>query len=185
MRKFVAPAVFILIVLLLFNFYKKIGLFDKNPYENYIIKYSNQFGVDSLLVKAVMKKESNLNPNVVSSKGAVGLMQIMPATALQIANQLNIRYYSNKRLKEVEVNIMVGTYYLQRLLNYYNNNLILSLAAYNAGIGNVESWYKQNPEINKKIHKIPFKETKLYVRSVIFTYKIYKGAEILKTLLKI
>ena len=80
---------------------------------------------------------------------------------------------------------MFGTYYLRKLLNYYNNNLILALAAYNAGIGNVENWYNKNPEIGQKIYKIPFKETRYYVLSIIFTYKIYQGVEKLKNFLKI
>lgn len=185
MKRIIGYTLLALTICLLFNLEKKIGLFDKNPYETYVIKYSKRFIVDSLLVKAVMKKESNLNPNAVSNSGAVGLMQIMPKTALEIANQLNITGYSDKSLKETEINIMFGTYYLRKLLNYYNNNLILALAAYNAGIGNVESWYKKNPEISYKICKIPFKETRYYVLSIIFTYKIYQGVEKLKNFLKI
>ncbi|MDR3256845.1 MAG: lytic transglycosylase domain-containing protein [Endomicrobium sp.] len=184
MKKVITVVILITMIFFLFYLEKKIGLFEKNPYENYIVKYSNRFGVDSLLVKAVMKKESNLNPNVVSDKNAVGLMQLMPKTAAKIANQLGITNYSDKKLKEIEINVMFGTYYLQKLLNYYNNNLILALAAYNAGIGNVENWYRENPKVGKKICKIPFKETKYYVWSVIFTYKAYKEVEKLKNILK-
>jgi soluble lytic murein transglycosylase len=169
-----------LVICILFNLEKKIGLFNKNPYEIYIIEYSNRFAVDSLLIKAVMKKESNLNPGAISKTGAVGLMQIMPKTALEIANQLNIVDYSDRTLKEVEINIMFGTYYLKKLLNYYNNNQILALVAYNAGIGNTENWYSKDPEIGEKICKIPYKETRHYVRSILFIYKIYRGAEKLK-----
>jgi soluble lytic murein transglycosylase len=175
----------VLIACVLFNLEKKIGLFNKNPYEIYITEYSKRFAVDSLLIKIVMKKESNLNPEAVSNTGAVGLMQVMPKTALEIANKLNIADYSNKNLKEAKINIMFGTYYLKKLLNYYNNNLILALAAYNAGIGNVENWHSKDPEIGKKICKIPFKETRYYVRSIIFIYKIYRGAEKLKKFLKV
>ncbi|MDR0800684.1 MAG: lytic transglycosylase domain-containing protein [Endomicrobium sp.] len=185
MKRIIGYIILVFIICILFDLEKKIGLFNKNPYEIYIIEYSKRFAVDSLLIKAVMKKESNLNPKAVSNTGAVGLMQIMPKTALEIANQLNITDYSGKNLKEAEINIMLGTYYLKKLLNYYNNNLILALAAYNAGIGNVENWYSKDPEIGEKICKIPFKETRHYVRSIIFIYKIYRGAEKLKNFLKI
>ncbi|MDR1400928.1 MAG: lytic transglycosylase domain-containing protein [Endomicrobium sp.] len=178
MKEFIAVAITIFVVFIIFRFESKVKLFsekfNKNPYESYIVKYSDYFGVDSLLVKVVMKKESNLSHNVVSNKGAVGLMQIMPKTALEIAKQLNIMNYSNSKLKEVEINIMFGIYYLRRLLNHYNNNLILALAAYNAGLGNVENWYSKNHLLAEKISEISFKETRNYVRSVIFTYKVYK-----------
>jgi soluble lytic murein transglycosylase len=174
----------VFIILLFFNLEQKIGSYDKNPYDYYISKYSKYFGVDYLLIKIVMKKESNLNPDVVSNKGAVGLMQIMPKTASEIAKQLNISNYLQIRLKEIDINIMFGVYYIKKLLNYYDNNLILALAAYNAGIGNTNNWYRENPSISKKIYKIPFKETRCYVRSIVFTYKVYQGVEKLKTLLK-
>jgi soluble lytic murein transglycosylase len=184
MKRIIGYIILVLIVCILFNLEKKIGLFNKNPYEIYITEYSKRFAIDPLLIKVVMKKESNLNPEAISNIGAVGLMQVMPKTALEIANKLNIANYSNKNLKEAEINIMLGTYYLKKMLNYYNNNLILALAAYNAGIGNVENWYIKDREIEKKICKIPFKETRRYVRSVIFIYKIYRGAEKLKNFLK-
>ncbi|OEG71228.1 hypothetical protein ATZ36_15615 [Candidatus Endomicrobiellum trichonymphae] len=186
MKRIIECIILVFIVCILFNFLeKKIGLFNKHPYEIYIIEYSKRFAVDPLLIKAVIKKESNLNPGVVSNTGAVGLMQVMPKTAMGIANQLNIADYSGKNLKEAEINIMFGTYYLKKLLNYYNNNLILALAAYNAGIGNVRNWYSKDPEIGVEICKIPFKETRYYVRSIIFIYKIYRGVEKLKNFLKV
>jgi soluble lytic murein transglycosylase len=135
--------------------------------------YSDRFNVDPLLIKAIIKKESNFNPNIVSNKGAVGLMQIMPKTALEIAKQLNVSDYSYIKIKEAKTNIMFGTYYIKKLLNYYSNNLFLALAAYNAGIGNVDNWYKNNQQIGKKIYEIPFKETRCYVRSIIIAHKIY------------
>jgi soluble lytic murein transglycosylase len=185
MKRIIGYAILVFIICILFNLEKKIGPFNKNPYEIYIIKYSKRFEVDSLLIKAVMKKESNLNLEAVSNTGAVGLMQVMPKTALEIASQLNITNYSGKNLKEAEINIMLGTYYLKKMLNYYNNNLILALAAYNAGIGNVENWRSKDSGIEKKICKIPFKETRHYVKSIISIYKIYRGAEKLKNFLKI
>jgi soluble lytic murein transglycosylase len=167
--------VFILVALAIFSVLQVVGLFQKNPYDYYIYKYSNYFNVDPILIKAIMKKESNLDVNAISKRGAVGLMQIMPKTAQEISKQLRISMFSNKSLKDPEINIMFGVYYMSKLLNYYNNNLVLVLSAYNAGIGNVDKWYnRQNKNVDLRINDIPFNETKYYVKSIIFTYKIYK-----------
>lgn len=162
-----------------------IGLFQKNYYSDEISASSLLFGVDPFLVEAVMKRESNMNPDAVSAKGAVGLMQIMPKTAEEISTQLVLPEYDSDDLKSPGINIMFGTYYLAKLLSYYNYNLILTLAAYNAGIGNVDKWLAQDPEVARKISKIPFRETKRHVRAIIITYNFYKGADQLKRLLAI
>ncbi|MDR1418413.1 MAG: lytic transglycosylase domain-containing protein [Endomicrobium sp.] len=166
--------IFIVIILTIFVILQQLGLFKKNIYNNYIYKYSGSFNVDPILIKAIMKKESNLNINAISSRGAVGLMQIMPKTANEISKQLKISNFSINSLKEPKINIMFGVYYISKLLNYYNNNLILALSAYNAGIGNVDKWYKQNKNVALNIKDIPFKETQYYVKSAMFTYKVYK-----------
>jgi soluble lytic murein transglycosylase len=95
MNKIVLYAFLILIIFFLFNIEKRVGLFDNKKYNTYIDEYSNKFNVDSLLVRSIMKKESNLNPQTVSSRGCVGLMQIMPKTAREIANQLGVSDYSS------------------------------------------------------------------------------------------
>ncbi|MCL1972119.1 MAG: lytic transglycosylase domain-containing protein [Endomicrobia bacterium] len=165
---------------------KYIGIFDGMPYKEEVENASALlYGMDPLLIEAVMKRESNLNPNAVSSKGAVGLMQIMPATAREIAYVLEIQDYSDDMLKDPQINILFGAYYLTRLLAYYNSNLILTLAAYNAGMGNVDKWIEKDPKVAKKISGIPFRETQRHVRSIIITYNFYKGAEQLKRLLRI
>jgi soluble lytic murein transglycosylase len=174
MSKFIIWSVLILGLFFLVNVERKVGLSDKNHYSGYINQYSNKFGIDAQLVKSVIKKESNINPEAASNKGAIGLMQIMPKTAHEIAVQLNVSDYSLEKLKDPQVNIMFGTYYLRKLLDYYNNNLILALAAYNAGIGNVDMWRKEIPNLHMNVEKIPFNETKNYVKSVIFIYKIHR-----------
>ena len=151
----------------------KTGVFLGNPYESLITKYSSLYGVDPLLVKALIKKESKTNPDALSSKGAIGLMQIMPKTASEIAERLSISLDDNS-LRDPEINIMFGSFYLKQLLSYYDDNLILALAAYNAGIGNVDAWKAQNLQVSSKISKIPFKETRRYVRGILLIYKVYK-----------
>ena len=164
--------------------HNKTGVFRDNPYKKQVAFYSQKYSVDPLLVEAVMKRESNLNPNAVSNKGAVGLMQIMPKTAEDIAKQLALEDYNENRLFEPDLNIGFGAYYLQFLMNYYKNNLILALAAYNAGIGNVDAWIAANPFIAKSVACIPYKETKRHTKAIIFTHNVYKGAGKLKGLMK-
>lgn len=184
-KKFLFLILLLLIMIFVFAFgLDRIGMFNRGIYHNEINAAANLFGIDPLLVEAVMKRESNMNPNAVSSKGAIGLMQIMPATAKEISEQFFYPGYSEDKLPDPTINVMFGTYYLSKLLSYYDYNLLLALMAYNAGIGNVDKWMAQDPDISRKISKIPFKETKRHVRAIIITYNFYRGAEQLKILLK-
>jgi soluble lytic murein transglycosylase-like protein len=117
------------------------------PFEASIVQHSRQQKVAADLVRAVIQVESAFNPVAVSTKGAMGLMQLMPATAVElgVANPF-----------DPDQNIRGGVQYLRRLLDRYNGNVELALAAYNAGIGNVEK-YGDVP---------PFKETKSYVKKI-------------------
>ncbi len=132
------------------NLYKD----DNAEFDSLIKKASHKFDVAFPLVKAVIKVESNFNTHAVSSRGAKGLMQIMPDNykKLYVADPFNPFQ-----------NIMGGTRHLKQLLTHYNGKLPLALAAYNAGTGVVDR-YKNIP---------PFKETKDYVKKVIKLYNIY------------
>jgi soluble lytic murein transglycosylase-like protein len=117
------------------------------PYEDLISEHAQREQVAVDLVRAVIQVESAFNPSAVSPKGAMGLMQLMPATAVELG--VNNPF-------DPDQNIRGGVTYLRRLLDRYNGRIDLALAAYNAGMGNVEK-YGDVP---------PFKETQNYVRRI-------------------
>lgn len=103
-------------------------------------------------------------------------MQLLPETAEEIANQQGYDYIAKESLYNPEINIQIGTKYFTNLMKMYKNCIPVALAAYNAGIGNVEKWI-QNGTIKKDgsdIENIPFKETNNYVRKILRDYEIYK-----------
>jgi soluble lytic murein transglycosylase-like protein len=120
--------------------------------DSYFAEASATYGVDEKLLKAVAKAESNFNPSAVSSAGAIGIMQLMPSTAagLGVSDSFDARE-----------NILGGAKYLSQLLNKYNGDTSLALAAYNAGSARVDE-YGGIP---------PFTETQNYVQKVLAYYQ--------------
>lgn len=145
------------------------------PLEDYelIKKYSNEFGVDESLVCAIINVESGFDPLVISSKGASGYMQLMEQTANWGIETLGIEDVSYDNIFEPELNIELGTWYLQNLLQQFGSE-DLAIISYNAGSGNVTTWLEEN-NLNeeKTIENIPFKETKNYYYKVKFNKKVY------------
>ena len=136
---------------------KSVVFGGNTKYDEYINNYAMMYGIDPLLVKSVIKHESGFNANARSSAGAAGLMQLMPSTA---------RGLGVKNIYDPRENISAGTRYLASLLNQYNGNIPLALAAYNAGSGNVKKYGNKIP---------PFKETQNYVKNIMATYNSIKG----------
>jgi len=144
------------------------------PFNNEIEVYSEMYGLDPYLVAAIIKTESGFDKDIVSSMGAVGLMQIMPSTGEWIARQLNIEGFSTEMLKNEDVNIEMGCWYLNYLRSQLKHTNEV-LAAYNGGIGNVFKWL-QDPRYSKDgevINTIPFKETVSYIEKVVVVYNEY------------
>ncbi len=134
---------------------------------------TSQYGVDELLVYAVMKAESGFDECAVSSAGAVGLMQLLPSTAQFVCAREGLAYESDK-LFAGEYNARLGTLYLKYLLGKFEC-VETALAAYNAGEGVVRGWLynKTLSPDGKSLVKIPYPETERYVKKVIRFRKIY------------
>ena len=124
---------------------------SKEAILGYVKEASEKYGVEEKLIKALIKQESGFNPNAVSSAGAKGLMQLMPATA---------KHLGVKDVFNPKENIEGGVKYLRQMLDKYNGNKILALAAYNAGPGAVDK-YDGIP---------PYRETQNYVKSILKDY---------------
>jgi len=128
---------------------------DPLQYEPLIKRYARKYGVDKALIKAVIHAESDFNPYAVSSKGAQGLMQLMPETA----QDLSVQDVFNP-----EENIRAGVQYLKMLLKKFKGDLSLSLAAYNAGPHRVDQFGKIPP----------YRETRAYIKKVLTYYRMYR-----------
>lgn len=126
---------------------------NKKKYTPLIAKAARKYKVSEKLLHAVILAESAYNPNAVSSAGAVGLMQLMPATA---------RRYGVTNRNDPKQNISGGTRYLRDLLKMFNSNLTLAVAGYNAGEGAVRKYNNKIP---------PYRETQNYVKKVLAFYK--------------
>ncbi len=172
----------IIVIIPMLTLYKALNIEEKIlkylypiKFEEYVYKYSNELGIDSMLVFAIIKTESNFDKDVISKSGAIGLMQLMENTAMEQVQKLNMEY-SKEILYEAETNLKIGLNYFNTLLDYYNQNYILAFAAYNAGLGNVQKWINEGiiKEDGSNIEDIPFKETNMYVRKIIKTYEMYK-----------
>lgn len=132
------------------------ALFDRSARDN---------GLDPALVKAVAAVESAFDPDAVSEKGAVGLMQILPRTGERYGVSGDARRSVSAKLRDPATNVRIGTRYLRDLLARFSNDLTLALAAYNAGEGAVESHDNTVP---------PYAETRGYVRLVQQFYALYR-----------
>ncbi|WP_238523302.1 lytic transglycosylase domain-containing protein [Anaplasma centrale] len=135
------------------------------------------------IVLSMIRQESRFDKNAKSRSNALGLMQLLPSTAMELARDLQVEYRESDLLKP-EYNVMLGHYYLTKLLKAYNNSLVLALAAYNAGPGNVNLWLKNlgDPRnlgspgaLAEWIESVPFHETRTYIQRVLANLHVYNG----------
>jgi soluble lytic murein transglycosylase-like protein len=134
-------------------------------YEPLLARYAKQHHLDAALVKAVVAVESAFEPTAVSSKGALGLMQVLPETAQRYGVTDDARRTLEQKLFDPAINVRIGTRYLRDLLELFANDLPLALAAYNAGEATVQRYDNQVP---------PYPETQQFVKLVTRFYELYK-----------
>lgn len=164
--------IFVLSICKFYNYLVKEYLYPIK-YKESVVKYSNDYGFEPLLIFSIVKVESDFNKNAQSQKGAVGLMQITEKTAKYIAEKLDIIYYD---LKDENTNLKFGCYYLRYLCAKFNC-LETAIVAYNAGEGNVSRWLGMGEYSTDKItlNYIPFKESREYIEKINKTFAKYKN----------
>ena len=133
--------------------------------------------LDPALIAAVIYAETKFDPRP-SSAGAQGLMQILPATAYFIAHLSGGSRFTAGDLATPSINVAYGSYYLRYLLDHYNGNETLAVAAYNGGQANVDSWVAQANAEGRQltVGAIPFGETRAYVQRVLSAQQAYRSA---------
>ncbi|MGM0395498.1 MAG: lytic transglycosylase domain-containing protein [Bacillota bacterium] len=143
-------------------------------YKDSVIKCSEDYDLDPMLVMGVIKTESNFDKDATSAKDAKGLMQIGESTGRWASEVLQVENYSSEMLYDSDFNIRVGTWYIRRLIDQYGNEEV-ALAAYNAGSGNVSRWLSNSHYSNDGVtlHTIPFPETREYIERVENNRKVY------------
>lgn len=134
-------------------------------YEPLVEQAAKDYALDASLLKAVMAAESGFNPGAVSPKGAIGLMQVMPATAERYGVQSDRRKTVEQKLADPKTNIRLAARYLRDLMQMFSGELALVLASYNAGEGAVQKYRNQVP---------PYPETRNYVKLVTQFYQLYQ-----------
>ena len=148
----------------------------KLEYIEYVNIYANENEIDPYLIFAIIKNESNFKQNINSHMGAIGLMQLMESTAIEMANEIGEEIAVKEALYNPETNIKIGTKYFAYLKKHYNGVEGLAVAAYNAGMGNVDKWIQEGiiKEDGSNLENIPYKETNNHVRKILRDYRIYK-----------
>jgi soluble lytic murein transglycosylase-like protein len=134
-------------------------------YEPLLARYAKEHQLDPALVKAVVAVESAFEPTAVSSKGALGLMQVLPETAERYGVTDDAKRTLEQKLLDPAINVRVGTRYLRDLLALFANDVTLALAAYNAGEASVQRYENKVP---------PYPETQEFVKLVTQFYELYK-----------
>ncbi|NLI13218.1 MAG: lytic transglycosylase domain-containing protein [Peptococcaceae bacterium] len=166
---------FIIVLLLIQNADKVWRYFYPFPYRQITINHAEAYNLDPYLLASIMKAESGFNSSAVSPKGARGLMQIMPDTGQWVARQLGSPAFAPDQLFDPDTNIRFGAWYIADLKKEFHGDIVLVLAAYNGGRGNVEEWVasKNLTGGNSTIDQIPFPETRNFVRKVLLYHRIY------------
>ncbi|MBX3023176.1 MAG: transglycosylase SLT domain-containing protein [Bdellovibrionales bacterium] len=179
--------------------------FDENPqllqssvlkivfpkeYSPYIAREAKATGLNEDLIRSLIRQESSFRPEVKSPANALGVMQLLPSTAAEIARDIRLKEYTTDGLLLPETNIKLGSIYLSRLLKNFGGNMPLAVAAYNAGPTRLKRWLNarkdlslleaaptSTPEAEVWIDELPWEETSHYVKSILRNLLIYRMLE--------
>jgi soluble lytic murein transglycosylase len=157
------------------------GVTLPRPYFPVTALAEDKLVVPTALALAIARRESEFNPTVVSSAGARGLMQVMPATAAKMAAHIGVNYEEAKLLTDPDYNLSLGAAYLDVLIKEFGPNYILVTAGYNAGPGRPRRWVTEfgDPRSGADpidwIEHVPFDETRNYIMRVIESYVVYQA----------
>jgi soluble lytic murein transglycosylase len=146
-------------------------------YEDEVLLLSAEYDMEPALIYSVMRAESLFQPRVYSWAGAVGLMQIMPATGAEIAETLGVSDYETEDLLDYRTNLRFGVSYLSGLMGDFEGEVVYALCGYNGGPGNARKWRRtadEEMEMDEIVENIPFSETRAYVKRILGYYRIYK-----------
>ena len=175
----IGTVIMVLIITILFVLFKDkfLKILYPKTYSEIISVYAEEYNVEENLIYAVIKAESNFDSSAVSNRDAIGLMQIVEETAIDVAKKNNIDIDTEnieEEILDIDNNINIGTKYLSTLLTQYGN-IEVALAAYNAGIGTVNNWIDKQiiKADGSDIENIPYKETNNYVRKILRDYRVY------------
>lgn len=138
--------------------------------------------IENALIHALTRQESEFNPKIVSSAGAVGLMQLLPSTAKMVARWHDVKFEKKKLSSDPAYNVSLGTAYLSRLVGNYDGSYIMALGGYNAGPGRIRQWVKKFGDPRDSdvdpidwIERIPFTETRGYVHKILESLQVYRS----------
>lgn len=141
--------------------------------------FAHREALDPYLLMAVARRESAFNPSAVSPAGARGMMQLMPTTAAELGQDLDLDGLTPQALDSVELNIQLGSRYMKDLLNRYQGNRVLASVAYNAGPSRLAEWLeaREGDPLDLFIERIPFRETRHYVQAVLAYRVIFEALD--------
>jgi soluble lytic murein transglycosylase len=148
-----------------------------NAFRDMVVKHSDAAKqLDPDLLQALMREESALDPRALSWAGALGLTQLMPTTAWEVAARLKLPRPTQAQLLEPELNIRIGAAYLSGLVQQFKGIKPYAVASYNAGPTAVNKWRAEHPgdEVDEWVENIPLTETRGYVKRVLRSYNTYK-----------
>ncbi|MBO0910526.1 MAG: transglycosylase SLT domain-containing protein [Acidobacteria bacterium] len=145
------------------------------PYWTEVKRFASSNGLDPYLVAALIRQESEFNPNAVSNKNALGLMQLLPRVGKTVAKQEKLRHFSTPQLFTPSINLELGTRYFRQMVDQFGG-FEYALAAYNAGDDRVKDWKGAGKyrDVQEFVESIPFTETREYVEAILRNANVYR-----------